>query len=117
VCSLVVELIKLVDPEFSTTPMEIKMNPRYMSHFKVKNNFSKLLNNGKGCENIFTTFQLNGKLFFFLSNCIGAINGTHVCVCVSQENQIPFIERKCVPTQNIMATCSLNMQFTFVWAG
>jgi hypothetical protein len=65
VCLLVVELIKLVDPEFSTTPMEITMNLRYMPHFKVKNNFSKLLNNGKGCENIFTTFQLNGKLFFF----------------------------------------------------
>ena len=64
-CLLVVELIKLVDPEFSTTPMKIIMNPRYMPHFKVKNNFSKLLNNGKGCENIFTTFQLNGKLFFF----------------------------------------------------
>jgi hypothetical protein len=54
--------------------------------------------------------------YFFLSNCIGVINRTHVCVCVSQENQIPFIGRKCVPTQNIMATCSLDMQFTFVWA-
>jgi len=66
VCLLVVELIKLINLEFSTTPMKITMNPRYMQHFKVKNNFSKLLNNEKGCENIFTTFQLNGKLFFFV---------------------------------------------------
>jgi hypothetical protein len=24
---------------------------------------------------------------------------------------------KCVPTQNVMAACSFDMQFTFVWAG
>jgi hypothetical protein len=45
VCLLAVELIKPVDPEFSTTLTKIAMNPRYMPHFKVKNNFSKLLNN------------------------------------------------------------------------
>jgi hypothetical protein len=52
-CLLAVELIKPVDLEFSTTPTEIAMNPRYMSHFKVKNNFSKLLNNWKGYKEIF----------------------------------------------------------------
>jgi hypothetical protein len=45
VCLLAVELIKPVDLEFSIIPTEITMNPRYMPHFKVKNNFSKLLNN------------------------------------------------------------------------
>jgi hypothetical protein len=40
-----------------------------------------------------------------------------VRACVSQANQIPFIGRKGVPTQNIMAACSFDMQFTFVWAG
>jgi len=44
-CLLVVDFIKPVDPEFSTTPMEIAMNPSYMPHFKVKNALSKLLNN------------------------------------------------------------------------
>jgi hypothetical protein len=33
-CLLVVEIIKLVDPKFLTTPREITMNPRYMPHFK-----------------------------------------------------------------------------------
>jgi hypothetical protein len=42
---LAIDLIKSVDPEFSTTPMEIAMNPRYMPQFKVKNTLSKLLNN------------------------------------------------------------------------
>ena len=36
---------------------------------------------------------------------------------VSHEDQVPFIGRKGVPTQNVMATCSFDMQFTFVWAG
>ena len=56
-------------------------------------------------------------MFFCMQNCIGAIDGTHVRACVSQENQIPFIGRKGILTQNIMAACSFDMQFTFVWAG
>jgi hypothetical protein len=37
-----------------------------------------------------------------------------VRACVSQANQIPFIGKKGVPTQNIMAACSFDMQFIFV---
>jgi hypothetical protein len=40
----------------------------------------------------------------------------HMCVLMSQENQIPFIGRKGVPTQNIITICNFDMQFTFVWA-
>nr|XP_034893497.1 protein ALP1-like [Populus alba] len=79
-----VEIIKPVDPQFTSTPREIAMNPRFMPHFK---------------------------------NCVGAIDGTHVRACVPAANQIPFIGRKGVPTQNVMATCSFDMQFMFVWAG
>jgi hypothetical protein len=45
------------------------------------------------------------------------IDGTHAHACVSQENQIPFIGRKGVLAQNIMTTCSFDMQFTFFCAG
>jgi hypothetical protein len=31
-----VEVIKLVDPQFTSTPREIVMNPRFMPHFKVR---------------------------------------------------------------------------------
>jgi hypothetical protein len=34
--------------------------------------------------------------------------------CVNAENQISFIIRKDVPTQNIMDTYSFDMQFIFV---
>ncbi|XP_052301365.1 protein ALP1-like [Populus trichocarpa] len=79
-----VEVIKPVDPQFTSTPREIAMNPRFMPHFK---------------------------------NCVGAIDGTHVRACIPSANQIPFIGRKGVPTQNVMAACSFDMQFMFVWAG
>lgn len=35
ICLLVVDVIKLKDPEFVNTPREITMNPRYMPHFTV----------------------------------------------------------------------------------
>ncbi|KAJ9145635.1 hypothetical protein P3X46_027997 [Hevea brasiliensis] len=50
-------------------------------------------------------------------DCIGAIDGTHVSAYVQEENLIRFIGRKGVPTQNIMAACSFDMQFTFVMVG
>jgi hypothetical protein len=39
-----------------------------------------------------------------------------VRACISIENQILFIRRKGVLTQNIMATYSFDMQFMFLWA-
>ena len=36
---LAADLIRLVDPEFTATPLEIAMNPRYMPHFKVKKKY------------------------------------------------------------------------------
>ena len=35
--------------------------------------------------------------------------------CLFTKNQIPFISRKDIPTQNILATFSFDMQFMFVW--
>uniref|UniRef100_A0A6N2KD65 DUF8040 domain-containing protein n=1 Tax=Salix viminalis TaxID=40686 RepID=A0A6N2KD65_SALVM len=60
---------------------------------------------------------MNQRYMPHFKNCVGAIDGTHVRVCISAENQVPFIGRKGVPTQNVMAACSFDMQFTFVWAG
>ncbi len=36
---------------------------------------------------------------------------------IALEEQIPYIGRKEIITQNIMAVCSFDMQFTFVWVG
>ncbi|XP_042944492.1 uncharacterized protein LOC122278365 [Carya illinoinensis] len=53
----------------------------------------------------------------YFKDCIEAIDGTHVPVTISPTKQIPFIGRKGIPTQNIMAVCDFHMRFTFVWAG
>ncbi|KAH9686253.1 DDE Tnp4 domain-containing protein [Citrus sinensis] len=50
-------------------------------------------------------------------DCIGAIDGTHVHVSIPPEDQIPYIGRKGIPTQNIMAACNFDMQFIFAIAG
>lgn len=36
---------------------------------------------------------------------------------VSHSNQIAFIGRKGIPTQNVMAACNFDMQFIFACAG
>ncbi|XP_050222661.1 uncharacterized protein LOC126672750 [Mercurialis annua] len=79
-----IDVIKPKDLTFSTIPLEIQDDERYMPHFK---------------------------------DCIGAIDGTHVSACVEEHEIIRYIGRKGVPTQNIMAACSFDMQFTFVLAG
>ncbi|GMI70700.1 hypothetical protein HRI_000739300 [Hibiscus trionum] len=50
-------------------------------------------------------------------NLQGAIDGTHIHVILPPNEQIPYIGRKGVPTQNVMAVCDFNMCFTFVVAG
>ena len=52
-----------------------------------------------------------------MQNCIGAIDGVHVYASISPRDQIPYIGRKGIPTQNIMAVCNFDMQFIFACAG
>ncbi|KAG8484446.1 hypothetical protein CXB51_023783 [Gossypium anomalum] len=50
-------------------------------------------------------------------DCIGAIDGTHIAAILPPNEQIPYIGRKGIPTQNVMAVCDFNMCSTFVMAG
>ncbi|XP_040952684.1 putative nuclease HARBI1 [Gossypium hirsutum] len=50
-------------------------------------------------------------------DCIGALDGTHIAVILPLNEQIPYIGRKRISTQNVMAVCDFNMCFTFVMAG
>ncbi|GAV74171.1 DDE_4 domain-containing protein, partial [Cephalotus follicularis] len=50
-------------------------------------------------------------------NFIGPKDGVHAPVCISLKDQIPYIGRKGIPTQNVMAACNFDMQFIFAWAG
>jgi hypothetical protein len=112
---LSVEIIKPVDPEFSTT-REITINSRYILHFKVT---YKIISDW-----IYFSFQfhyiihlvIHLQLMFFYILFLELCKSNRWNTYVSQENQISFIRWKGVPTQNIMTACSFDMQFTFVWA-
>jgi hypothetical protein len=50
-------------------------------------------------------------------DCIGALDGTHIRVSLSPEEQIRFIGKTGIPTQNVLAICDFDMRFTYVVAG
>ncbi|XP_073282363.1 protein ALP1-like isoform X3 [Primulina huaijiensis] len=60
----------------------------------------------------------NDKRYWpYFKDCIGAIDGTHICIRVPPSKQIDFIGRKGYTSTNVMAVCDFDMCFTFVWAG
>ncbi|VVA41809.1 PREDICTED: putative nuclease HARBI1, partial [Prunus dulcis] len=50
-------------------------------------------------------------------DCIFTIDGVHVKAAIPPEDQVPYIGRKGILTQNIMAACNFDMQFIFACAG
>uniref|UniRef100_A0A1S4CW74 DDE Tnp4 domain-containing protein n=1 Tax=Nicotiana tabacum TaxID=4097 RepID=A0A1S4CW74_TOBAC len=49
-------------------------------------------------------------------DCIGAIDGTHIRVKVSQCEALRYRGRKDYPTQNVLAACTFDLKFTYVLA-
>jgi len=52
-----------------------------------------------------------------LKDCIGALDGTHILVSLSPDEQVRYIGKTKVPTQNVLAICDFDMRFTYVSAG
>ncbi|KAI5342156.1 hypothetical protein L3X38_010031 [Prunus dulcis] len=50
-------------------------------------------------------------------DCIGAIDGVHVQASIPHQDQVPYMGRKGMPTQKVMAVCNFDMQFIFAYAG
>ncbi|WVZ96887.1 hypothetical protein U9M48_042468 [Paspalum notatum var. saurae] len=55
--------------------------------------------------------------WFQHSDCIGAIDGTHVPITISTSLQDPYYNRKGGLSQNVMVVCDFNGQFVHVSAG
>eukprot|EP00256_Glycine_max_P051488 XP_014617519.1 putative nuclease HARBI1 [Glycine max] len=53
----------------------------------------------------------------YFRDCIGAVDGTHIRVCVPSHLQGVYIGWKGYTTTNVMVVCDFSMCFTFVWAG
>jgi hypothetical protein len=55
-----------------------------------------------------------------MQNCIGAIDGTHIPITISQDKAPPYRNRKGTLSQNVMLACNFDLNFTFIpfgWEG
>ena len=107
---IAIDIIKPEDPEFKEVPKEILRDSKYMPHFKVIKKLFLIF--------VFQSYRLVINMFScYYWDYIGAIDGVHVLTTISLEDQIPYIDRKEIPTQNIMVECSFDLQFIFALAG
>jgi hypothetical protein len=56
-------------------------------------------------------------MIFFLQDCIGAIDGTHIPISISPNEQDPYRNRKGILSQNVMVACDFENHFVHVSAG
>ena len=61
--------------------------------------------------------QYNFKYFLWFKDCVGAIDGTHIPVSPPEGEKAMFRDRKGNLSQNVLATCNLDMQFTDIMTG
>jgi hypothetical protein len=59
----------------------------------------------------------NPKFASYFSNCIGALDGSHIPVTVPVADAKPFRNRKGTLSQNVLAVCNFDMTFSFVLVG
>ncbi|KAL7258970.1 hypothetical protein ACSBR1_004968 [Camellia fascicularis] len=53
----------------------------------------------------------------WFKDCVRAIDGTHIAAVAREVDQMPYRGRKVNTTQNVMAACSFDMEFTFEYTG
>jgi hypothetical protein len=53
----------------------------------------------------------------YFENCVGALDGTHIAVHVKPQDQPRYRNRKGFLSQNVLAVCNFEMEFTYILAG
>uniref|UniRef100_A0A803L9I9 Nuclease HARBI1 n=2 Tax=Chenopodium quinoa TaxID=63459 RepID=A0A803L9I9_CHEQI len=66
---------------------------------------------------ILSEIMNNNRFYPYFKDCIGAIDGTHVRVKVSNSNAPRYRVRKNWLTQNVLAACTFDLKFTYVLPG
>ncbi|KAH9099525.1 hypothetical protein Ae201684P_018538 [Aphanomyces euteiches] len=59
----------------------------------------------------------NPKMYPFLKDCVGAIDGTHIPAVPPKNQAKPFRNRKGFMSQNVLTACSFDLRFQYVLAG
>jgi hypothetical protein len=57
------------------------------------------------------------RAYPYFQNCIRALDGTHIRVTLSPDEQVRYIGKTGIPTQNVLAVCDFDMRFTYVSTG
>jgi hypothetical protein len=52
-----------------------------------------------------------------MQNCLGAIDGTHVPITITEDRAPPYRNRKGTLSHNVMVICDFDLNFTFVPCG
>lgn len=85
--------------------------------FAILNSKSAFLRIPNFDDPIHPSIRLNPKFFPFFSDCIGALDGTHVHACVNPELQDSFRNRKGYTSQNVLGVVNFDMIFSYILAG
>lgn len=85
----------------------------FIIQLTVSTQFAKKMNNW--CLYIDQIIWLCG--FFALKGCLGALDGTHIHVLVSNEDKPRYRNRKGQIATNTLAVCDRNMQFVYLLPG
>ena len=59
----------------------------------------------------------DSKYDTYFTDCLGALDGTHIDVCVEPLAQPRYRNRKGHISQNVLAVCNFEMEFTYILAG
>ena len=59
----------------------------------------------------------NPKFAFYFSNCLEVFNGIYVDMHFSAIDQPWYQNRKQRPSQNVLAVCNFEMEFTYILPG
>jgi hypothetical protein len=57
------------------------------------------------------------RVYPHFKDCIGALDGTHIQVSLHPDEQVKYIGKTGIPTQNVLAVCDFDVQFTYVSTG
>ncbi|XP_034692549.1 uncharacterized protein LOC117919450 [Vitis riparia] len=59
----------------------------------------------------------NNRFYPYFKDCIGVIDGMHIPAHVPAKDQSRFRNRKGILSQNVLAACTFDLQFIFVYPG
>ncbi|KAF3774651.1 putative nuclease [Nymphaea thermarum] len=68
-------------------------------------------------DEIPSKIRLNHRYNPYFQDCLGAIDGTHIPICVHTSEQSRFRNRKGTLSQNVLAVVGFDMRFHYVLAG